>query len=155
MSETILKALMRLFAIIANVNKDGVSDTSRSIVESYLKQQLNQEKVTEYLNLFDEYLAFHHRSTKKKDGSFVKKRTSVNSVKVLMICQQINEELQQEQKVLVLLLLQEFISYGAEITEKELDFVKTVSDIFNIEESDYLNSKAFILDSIFGVTCDV
>ena len=151
MSETILKALMRLFAIIANVNKDGVSDTSRSIVESYLKQQLNQEKVTEYLNLFDEYLAFHHRSTKKKDGSFVKKRTSVNSVKVLMICQQINEELQQEQKVLVLLLLLEFISYGAEITDKELDFVKTVSDIFNIDESDYLNSKAFILDSMKNV----
>ena len=151
MSETILKALMRLFAIIANVNKEGVSETSRSIVESYLKQQLNQEKVTEYLNLFDEYLAFHHRSTKKKDGSFVQKRTSVNSVKVLMICQQINEELQQEQKALVLLLLLEFISYGSEITEKELDFVKTVSDIFNIEESDYQNSKAFILDSLKNV----
>ncbi|MBE9468824.1 MAG: ATP-binding cassette domain-containing protein [Bacteroidetes bacterium] len=151
MSETILKALMRLFAIIANVNKDGVSETSRSIVESYLNQQLNQEKVNEYLKLFDEYLAFHHRTTKKKDGSFVKKRTSVNSVKVLMICQQINEELQQEQKVLVLLLLLEFISYGAEITDKELDFVKTVSDIFNIEKSDYLNSKAFILDTIKNV----
>ncbi|MCK5822581.1 MAG: ATP-binding cassette domain-containing protein [Bacteroidales bacterium] len=151
MSETILKALMKLFAIIANVNKEGVSDTSRSIVESYLNQQLNQAKVTEYLNLFDEYLAFHHRSTKKKDGSFVQKRTSVNSVKVLMICQQINEELQQEQKALVLLLLLEFISYGAEITDKELDFVKTVSDIFNIEESDYLNSKAFILDSMKNV----
>jgi hypothetical protein len=36
MSESILKALMQLFAIIAHVNKDGVSDKSRSIVESYL-----------------------------------------------------------------------------------------------------------------------
>ena len=64
-----------------------------------------------------------------------------------MICQQINEELQQEQKVIVLLQLLEFISFGAQITEKELDFTKTVADTFNISEIDYLNAKAFILDS--------
>lgn len=147
MSESILKALMRLFAIIANVNSEGVSETSRSIVESYLKQHLGQQQVEEYLNLFDEYIAFHHRDITKKDGTKVKKRTSSNSVKVLMICQQINEELQQDQKVVVLIQLLEFVSYGDEITEKELDFVETVADTFKIPAADYQNSKAFILDS--------
>lgn len=147
MSESILKALMRLFAIIANVNKDGVSKTSRSIVESYLKQHLNQQTVDEYLNLFDEYIEFHHGDVTKEDGTKVRKRTSSNSVKVLMICQQINEELQQDQKVVVLIQLLEFISYGDEITDKELDFVETVADTFKIPASDYKNSQAFILDS--------
>ncbi len=147
MSESILKALMQLFAIIANVNKEGVSDNSRSIVESYLKLQISQAEVEEFLKLFDEFIALHHGDQDKNDGNRDRKRTSSNSVKVLRICQQINEELKQDQKILVLLQLLEFISFGEEITEKELDFVKTVSDIFNIPEDEYFNSHNFTLES--------
>jgi ABC-type multidrug transport system ATPase subunit len=147
MSESILKALMQLFAIIAHVNKDGVSDKSRSIVESYLKLQLSMTQVKEYLELFDEYVNVHQGNITEKDGTQVRKRTSSNSVKVLRICQQINEELQQEQKILVVLQILEFISFGEEITDKELDFVKTVSDVFNIPEDEYFNSYAFTLEA--------
>lgn len=147
MNESILKALMQLFAIIANVNKDGVSDKSRSIVESYLKLQLSLDQVAAYLQLFDEFIATYHGDMTKKDGTKVRKRTSSNSVKVLRICQQINEELHQDQKILVLLQLLEFISYGEDITEKDLDFVKTVSDIFNIPEEEYFNCHAFSLEA--------
>jgi len=140
MSESILKALMQLFAIIGNVNKDDDSNKARSIVEAYLKQLLNQELVLEYLAFYDQFSELHHRKSDKK-------RTSANSVKVLMICEQINEELQQNQKMLVLLQLIEFVSYG-EVTEKELEFIKTVADTFNISETEYLNCKSFILDSL-------
>jgi len=147
MNESILKALMRLFAIIANVDVEGVSEKSRSIVESYLRMQLNSEQVHEYIESFNEYVNKYHGDIKKKDGTKVRKRTSSNSVKVLRICEQINSELQQDQKILVLLQLLEFISYGEEITEKDLDFVKTVSDIFNIPEDEYFNCHAFTLES--------
>ncbi|MBI4648761.1 MAG: ATP-binding cassette domain-containing protein [Bacteroidia bacterium] len=140
MSELILKALMRLFAIIANFEKGDSSESGRSVVESYLKQQLNQELVDEYLKLFDEYVAVHH----SKKG---KKRLSANSVKVLAICEQVNEELRQEQKVLVLLQLLEFISYDGNITEDELEFVKTVASTFNISNEEYENCKALILET--------
>ena len=79
MSERILKALMQMFAIIAKV--DGINDSGRLIVQSFLKQQLNQESVEQYLTIFDEFLEAHHAVTKKKDGTA--KRTSLNSVKVL------------------------------------------------------------------------
>lgn len=147
MSESILKALMQLFAIVANVDKDGISVKSRAIVESYLRQQLSKDQMEEYLKLFDEFVSFHHRGISKKDGEKVRKRTSSNSVKVLRICQQINEELKQEQKILALLQLLEFVSFGEEITEKELDFVKTVADIFNIPEEEYFNSLVFTLEN--------
>ncbi len=146
MSESILKALMQLFAIIANVNKEGVSSKSRAIVESYLSQQLSKYQVEEYLKLFDDYVAFHHRDITKKDGTKVKKRTSSNSVKVLRICEQINEELRQEQKILTVLQLLEFIGFGEDITEKEYDFVRTVADVFNIPEREYLNCLNFTLE---------
>ena len=95
MSERILKALMQLFAIIAKVDMEEVeggfeiSGGGRDIVRLFLRQELNQELVNEYIHLFDEYLTVHQGKSKRKDGG--KKRTSVNSVKVLRICTQINE----------------------------------------------------------------
>jgi ABC-type multidrug transport system ATPase subunit/uncharacterized tellurite resistance protein B-like protein len=140
MSERILKALMQLFAIIAKV--DGVNNTSRAIVQSFLKQLLNQELVEQYLKLFDEFLEAHHQVSKKKDGSA--KRTSLNSVKVLKICTQINSELTQKQKIVVLIRLIEFIHSSNEISEQELEFVATVAETFNIEDSEFKRCQDFI-----------
>jgi len=144
MSEEILRALMQLFAIIAKVDKDGNTGTSKSIVESYLKQHLNTKGQEEYLKLFDEFVRIYHYGTDEQIKN--DKRTSSNSVKVLMICQQINENLQQTQKVLVLIQLLEFIKNGYDISHKELEFVETVSDVFNISENEYFNIYNFIFD---------
>lgn len=143
MSERILRALMQMFAIIAKV--DGVSNTGRSIVESFLKQQLNQEQVETYLKIFDEYLEAHHAVSKKKDGTA--KRTSLNSVKVLKICTQINQELEQPQKVIVLIRLLEFIYSSNEISEQENEFVITVADTFNISTEEFNQLREFVEDT--------
>jgi ABC transport system ATP-binding/permease protein len=140
MSERILKALMQMFAIIARV--DGINDNGRLIVQSFLKQQLNQELVDQYLAIFDDFLEAHHQVTKKKDGTA--KRTSLNSVKVLKICTQINSELTQVQKVVVLIRLIEFINSNTEISEQELEFVTTVAETFNIEDEEYKKCMSFI-----------
>ncbi|MBS1634427.1 MAG: ATP-binding cassette domain-containing protein [Bacteroidetes bacterium] len=142
MSERILRALMQMFAIIAKV--DGITNTGRSIVESFLKQQLNQEQVETYLKIFDEYLEAHQSVSKKKDGSA--KRTSLNSVKVLKICTQINQELEQPQKVIVLIRLLEFIYSSAEISDQEYEFVVTVADTFNIPNEEFQQLKSFVED---------
>ena len=119
MSERILRALMQMFAIIAKV--DGINNTGRQIVQSFLKQQLNLEQVETYLKIFDEYLESHQNASKKKEGAA--KRTSLNSVKVLRICTQINQELEQPQKVIVLIRLLEFIYSSNEISDQEFEFV--------------------------------
>lgn len=142
MSERILRALMQLFAIIARV--DGVNNSGRNIVQSFLKQQLNQELVDQYLALFDEYLESHHSVSKKKDGSA--KRTSLNSVKILKICTEINKELEQNQKVIVLIRLLEFICSNFEISEQEYEFVSTVAETFNIPNEEFRNLKNFVED---------
>jgi ABC-type multidrug transport system ATPase subunit len=133
---------MQLFAIIARV--DGITNTGRSIVQSFLKQQLNQELVDQYLALFDEYLESHHSVSKKKDGSA--KRTSLNSVKVLKICTEINKELEQNQKIIVLIRLLEFICSSAEISEQEYEFVATVAETFNIPTEEFRHLKVFVED---------
>jgi ABC-type multidrug transport system ATPase subunit/uncharacterized tellurite resistance protein B-like protein len=134
---------MQMFAIIAKV--DGISNTGRSIVESFLKQQLNKEQVEKYLHIFDEYIEAQQASTKKKDGSA--KRTSLNSVKVLKICTQINQELEQPQKVIVLIRLLEFIYSSDAISEQENEFVVTVADTFNISIDEFNQLRAFVEDT--------
>ena len=130
MSERILKALMQLFAIVARVDDEEAGETDhagggRNIVELFLKQQLSLELVDEYLKLFDEFLDAHQGNSSKKDGK--RKRTSVNSVKILKICTQINEELAQKQKIIVLIRIIEFINENQTVTEQELEFAETSS----------------------------
>jgi ABC-type multidrug transport system ATPase subunit len=132
MSERILKALMQLFSIVSEAEE--VSDKSRRIVETFLKQQLNQQLVDEYLKLYDEFI---EAKTRKSAGGKKKKRTSVNSVKVLLICTQINEELAQKQKVIVLIRLLEFIYANHEASDQEMEFVETVSETFNIPREEF------------------
>ncbi|MCC6371487.1 MAG: ATP-binding cassette domain-containing protein [Bacteroidia bacterium] len=142
MSERILRALMQMFAIIAKV--DGINNTGRLIVQSFLKQQLNLEQVETYLKIFDEYLESHQNASKRKEGAA--KRTSLNSVKVLKICTQINQELEQPQKVIVLIRLIEFIFSSEDISEQENEFVTTVAETFNIPNEEFLLLKSFISD---------
>jgi ABC-type multidrug transport system ATPase subunit len=146
MSERILKALMQLFAIIARVDDEEAGETDhagggRRIVELFLKQQLPLELVEEYLQKFDEFLNAHQGNSAKKDGQ--RKRTSVNSVKVLKICTQINEELAQKQKLIVLVRIIEFINENHTVTEQEIEFASTVADTFNISKEEYDRVTAF------------
>jgi ABC transport system ATP-binding/permease protein len=148
MSERILKALMQLFAIIARVDEEIDSTApittgaGRNIVEAFLRQELGSAAVQEYLNLFDEFLISHQGASSKKDGA--RKKTSVHSVKVLRICTQINEELAQRQKIIVLVRILEFINANEVVAEQELEFAQTVADTFNVSMDEYDRIRDFV-----------
>ncbi|MGM0496614.1 MAG: ATP-binding cassette domain-containing protein [Bacteroidota bacterium] len=143
MSEPILRALMQLFAIIAHpISNAG---ERREIVEYFLQRQINQEAVKRYLGIYDHYYAIHQERLKEKSKR--KKRTASSSVRVLKICTEINEELTQKQKNVVLVRLLEFIKSGGEITEQEIAFVTTVADTFNIPNNEFELIKSFVLNA--------
>ena len=151
MSERILKALMQLFAIVAKVDiiEDSeeivAAESSKAIVRTFLKQELNSDLVEKYLTIFDEFVAERHGTKRKKDSQ--KKRRSLNSVKVLRICTQINEELEQKQKVIVLVEVLEFIFADTNHTEKEIAFAETVSQTFNISGEEYNEIFEFVSET--------
>lgn len=123
MSAGILRALMQLFAIISG----SASNSGQEIVAVFLRQQLNKEMVSKYLLLYAEFAEKFHK------GKSTEKRTSMASVKVLRICDQINEELQQKEKFFVVVRLLEFLREFSNRGEQEIEFIQTVSDAFNIE----------------------
>ncbi|MBD3637600.1 MAG: ATP-binding cassette domain-containing protein [Crocinitomicaceae bacterium] len=148
MSERILKALMQLFAIIARVDENidseepVTSGEGRKIVESFLSQELSQTAVDEYLKIFDDFLISFQGGSKKKDGK--RKKTSVHSVKVLRICTQINEELAQRQKIIVLVRILEFINANEIVDAQEMEFAQTVADTFNVSMDEYNRIREFV-----------
>ncbi len=143
MSESILKALMQLFAIIARPDSD--SGSRRPVVESFLKQQLNQELVEEYLIVYDNF--YHEHQKKQSQKSKIKSHIASSSVRVLTICTLINKELTVKQKIIVVIRLLEFINSEEDTTEQELEFVSTVAEIFRIDTEEYKNLRIFVLES--------
>jgi len=142
MSEKILNALMQLFAIISRP-ESKLSDR-RTVVESFLIRQLNRELAPKYLKVFDDYYSEHQEKQKEKDK--ITRRISSISVRVLKICTDVNEELTQQQKVIVLFQLLEFVkSDGNEVSHQEMEFINTVASIFNFPADEYEDIKQFVL----------
>ena len=151
MSERILRALMQLFAIVAKVDEvaqDGQNEVhlqsteGQEVIESFLKSELSSSDVKKYLNIFEEFLNSTRGKVYNKSGD--KKRTSLHSVKVLRICEQINKELTQRQKFIVLVRIFEFIHTDDVLSEKEMDFIQTVADSFNISNEEFRQIYDFI-----------
>jgi len=152
MSEPILKALIQLFALITDIYDEAViSGRSKDIVRSFLLRQLNKEWVIKYMAMFDEYLAQFHPENIARGSIKERKRTSLNAMRILAICEKINEELRQKQKVYVIVQLMDFISFSSEITENGLEFIETVSTAFNIPAPEFKNMKSFILHNAVDI----
>ncbi len=84
----------------------------------------------------------------EEDAKVTKKERVLakRSVKVLKICTEINKELAQSQKVIVLFQMLEFIKSEREAaTEQEMEFIATVADTFHIPDEDYLLIRNFVL----------
>jgi ABC transport system ATP-binding/permease protein len=156
MNESILKALMRLFAIVADVDRDGHSDNERGIITDYLDMQYSREIVFKFLRYFDEQVKFYHPELMYLNASETRKQHTINEGVIVSLCDQINEELDQEQRVIVLVYLLDFINRGDALTEKELKFVTTVARQLKIDIDEFTDIKNFTfgdLDEIAHEDC--
>ncbi len=141
MSEEILKALTRLFAIITKQD-GGVTETERNFVISIFKEDLDQDSIKEYLALYDDFVGYG----KEIEVTTKKKLTSVlDSVKTLAICRKINKTLTQKQKIVVLIKLLELVGSDRNFTSQRMEIINTVSEVFNINSDEYKLIEGFNL----------
>ncbi|MCB8963873.1 MAG: ATP-binding cassette domain-containing protein [Bacteroidales bacterium] len=147
MSEEILKALMQLFAIIAKQD-EGVELKERDYVVNFLTQQLNDEAVKEYINLFDEHAGLLDKDENGTDAEDKGKRklTSVkDSVRILGICKKINKTLTQKQKIVVLVRLYELINADRKFTEQRMAIINTVAEVFKLTKDEIADIENFVV----------
>ncbi|NOU59077.1 ATP-binding cassette domain-containing protein [Marinifilum caeruleilacunae] len=139
MNESLLKALMQLFAIIVDEQKLGFETAARDVVEVWLQKQFSKEWTEKYLEDFDRYLKDSH-CDETGEVCFINKHPQVQHV-----CEKLVEEVEQEQKVWIMLQLLEFIDETEYTGHDELDLVKTVSKTFNIPKKEFELSRQFII----------
>ncbi|WP_422360219.1 ATP-binding cassette domain-containing protein [Reichenbachiella sp.] len=143
MSESIINALMRLFAIIESV-KDEVVDSGHIIVEPYLEAQLNHDLAEQYLNLYQDYVEFYRREASSSEEEL--ENETKNIIQVTKICQQLNKELLQHERVIVFIQLVELINTDKKVSDKENDFMQLVALNFNLPKQEINDITSFILD---------
>jgi ABC-type multidrug transport system ATPase subunit len=142
MSEEILKALTQLFAIISKQD-DGVTENERQFVIRFFQQELDQDSVREYVELYDQFSGYQARGTDDADKN---KLTSVkDSVKTLGICRKINKTLAQKQKVIVLIKLLEMVGSEKNFSAQAMAIISTVSTVFNIQDEEYKLIESFVM----------
>ncbi|MGD1843853.1 MAG: ATP-binding cassette domain-containing protein [Salibacteraceae bacterium] len=146
MSEEILKALMQLFAIISKQD-DGVTDAKREYVRVFLRQQISEDLVEEYLALFEKFAEEKKRKRKSDAASDEpeKKLTSVkDSVRILGICKKINKTLTKQQKVVVLMRLFELVNADRNFSEQRIAIIDTAANVFNVTKEEYDLLETFV-----------
>jgi ABC-type multidrug transport system ATPase subunit len=145
---------MKLFAILASINKDVAIILSRNFVYSYLKTQFNEKIVEQSLAIFD--IEINKLTT--MEGMKESKRTSSLSVKVLAICTEINHGLHIRGKYLIVVSLIQFSKYFEDHSDSSEDFRQTISDMvktiaedLKIDKDEYENCNAFISEKFYRV----
>lgn len=143
MSERILEALVQLFAVVASVR--GAQDMSerRMIVYNFLAGQLNNELANRYISKFDDHYRNSIELGRRSDNQY--KVISRVSSKVMRITYEMNRELSQYQKYIVLVQLYEYLNTG-QISFVERGLVHdVVADKFNIRKEEFELIRNFIL----------
>ncbi len=148
MGESILNALIHLFALVANVNDRRVSERGRAVVRTYLRQHLDEADSEEYLKLFDDYFEFYARELKESGHEWPDSELLKSQVE--NICSQINRELHQNDRIIVFLRLLEFVNEDYILTRAENEFVHAVASNFNISSREVEDAMAFVLGKRYG-----
>ena len=152
MSEPILRTLMQLFALISDIgNINEISSREMDVVKSFLSRHLNSELIEKYLRIFEEYLDLFINKEAIKERTEKDDIPTLKALRIKRICEGINKELRQKQKIYIVIQLIDFISQGKEITENELDFLMVVALALKVPENEYKNIKSFIIDSVSSI----
>ncbi len=149
MRESVLHALIHIFAIISTVNPSGVTSRGRKILRGYLRRYLNQELEEEYFKLYENNLHFYERELRAVEEGELSDENSLITFQITNICRQIKKGLFIEERMIVFLQLLEFVYEDNTISEQESSIVDIVARTFNISAREKTNTSAFMLGMRF------
>jgi ABC transport system ATP-binding/permease protein len=152
MNESILKALIRLFAIVSDAeDDDNKFGTERIIVMDYLDRQYSHELVQTFTEYFDQQVKIFHEYKSHLQNSNPESNEIIGREKIEELCNQINEELETEQKIIVLVYLLDFINSDNKLTPYEIAFVTHVARYLKIPADEFTNLKAFTFNELESI----
>lgn len=145
MTETLIEAIIRLFAIVTDSRNEAETGKGNRLVHSYLKENFNKELTDKYVELYNQYLDLYHRKFK---GSLIGKTPAAqrrNRSFILNVCEKIVADYELSDRILMTIHLLDFVKNNEEVAENYLDFLKVVSDSLKIDKDEYWDIESFIL----------
>ncbi|MFA5818351.1 MAG: ATP-binding cassette domain-containing protein [Bacteroidales bacterium] len=149
MRESVLLALIHIFAIVSTINPAGISSRGKKILRSYLRRYLNRELEEAYYALFENNLEFYSNELKSVDKAELSDDDSLISFQITNICRQIKKGLFLEERMIVFLQLIEFAFEDGMISEQEKIIIDIVSRTFNISRKEYDDATAFMISRAY------
>jgi ABC-type multidrug transport system ATPase subunit len=149
MRESVLLALIHIFAIVSTVNPAGITSRGKKILRSYLRRYLNRELEEEYYALFENNLEFYSNELKSVDKAELADEDSLISFQITNICRQIKKGLFLEERMIVFLQLIEFAFEDGLLTDQEQTIIEIVARTFNISKKEFDNASAFMIGRTF------
>ncbi|WP_075603268.1 ATP-binding cassette domain-containing protein [Saccharicrinis aurantiacus] len=145
MSETLLDALMKLFALLTNARKESSLESARKLVRQQLLETFNQEYADVYLQRFNFYLQSFHKNAYSDNREEVEKQSNDNFDQIDRICEELNKELEKETKLRLFVQLFEFIRKEEKISEIGESILDRFAKGMLIDQHDFELLKTFIL----------
>jgi ABC transport system ATP-binding/permease protein len=133
MSEPVLNAIMRLFALVAK--EDLITRQEREHIKVLLSDHLSQKSTERQMQLFDEYA----EENSGKLSALQEKET------IVKICRSINEEIAQKQKAVIVLELMSVILADDAISDREQSLAIQICDALYISIQDLELIKKYVL----------
>jgi ABC transport system ATP-binding/permease protein len=147
MSEELLKAIIKLFAIVAR--QDDLTQKEKNNIEDYLNDHLNKESTAKYLELFDDLVVQQHNTVLDlvPAGSTEPEVFKHELGEAVKISEELNKELTQAQKIVLILDLVKLIYADDHISDYEEELVNTIGLHLNIDEDEIKSIKEFVVSS--------
>jgi len=144
MSEELLKAIIRLFAIVA---KERITEDERANIQEFLSIHANQGSVSHYINLFDHYCQdSDSSSTEDLDNvddetlKFVEEWS-----KILEITKSVNAALTKQQKIVLVIKIIELVYADGNISERQGNLIFHIGEALKVNAKDMTLLKRFVM----------
>lgn len=147
MNEYLLKAIIRLFAIVA---KGNVTDESREKIKFIINRQASSEDAEEYLKIFDDFTSSKAQkrsspdATRGNDMDVETEEFVEEWANIMLICKRINLESSLFQKIIVILRVIELSHIEGKLSERQDNLIYYISQTLNIKTKLVEQIKQFV-----------
>ncbi len=132
MSEELLKAIVKLFAIVA---KERLTDAERSNVRDFLAIHLSHDSIGYYMELFEQNIATANTNAVMLADSDAETAEYVDDwANIMQLCKLINEGLTKQQKLVLLLKLIELMLQDGKLSERQSNLIFYIGEVIKISQ---------------------
>ena len=146
MKKEILEALLKLFSLISVQYKKLSKEESFNFIEIFLETEYHLENVIDYYDEIELNLINYQNSP------------NTNNKELIALCEKIKEKLPKKMRVLILLHVLQFLKFSGKqqnslfVENEESIAGRIIADIFNINNSEYIDFIAFVSEQLHKVS---